>query len=392
MKKKTVKDISDLRGASVFMRVDFNISLHNGKIANDTRIVEAIPTIEYLLKKGAKVILSSHLGRPNGEIVPDLSLRPVVKRLSELIRLPIQLVEDFWQRDTISRINSYSGNLLMLENIRFHPGEEQNDPIFAKHLAAMSRYFVNDAFGASHRVHVSTVGLAEKIPAYAGLLMADEIRMLSGALESPKRPFLVIIGGAKTPEKIRVIDRLLERADTIALGGAVANTFLAAWGFGMGNSLVDHEMIEKAKVVYWEATKKHAALLVPHDVVISDEKRSIPPRAVRYTDVPQDACIYDIGPNALAYYCQQIQSAKTIIWNGPMGLYEDTKFRKGTDTILKEIAKSHAFSIIGGGDTLTSIRSSKSLQGITHVSTGGSAMLEFIEKGTLPGIDVLLDA
>lgn len=393
MKKKTVKDIKELRGKTVFLTVDFNISLANGDVANDTRIVEALPTISYLTGHGAKVVLASHLGRPRGKYDKNLSLIPVAKRLEKLTRKKVQLIDKFWEKSALDKIKaSPQKNLALLENIRFHPGEEENDPAFCRHLALSADYFVNDAFGTAHRVHASTVGITEFLPGFAGLLMHNEITMLSQALEAPKRPFLLIIGGAKTPEKIAVIEKLLDVADTVVLGGAIANTFLAAWGFGMGRSLVDYEMIEMSRVVFWKTTRKHSALILPLDVVISDSERKMKPKVVEYNEVPADVAIYDIGPKTIAQYKNLIDNAETVIWNGPMGLYEDPRFAAGTDTVLKHLAESNAFSIVGGGDTLTSIKAKKYIQKISHVSTGGSAMLEFLEKGTLPGIEVLQDA
>lgn len=393
MRKKTVKDIKELKGKTVFLTVDFNISLVNGDVANDTRIVEALPTISYLTSAGAKVVLASHLGRPQGKYDKSLSLMPVARRLEKLTKKKVHLIDKFWEKSALDKVKaSSSKNLILLENIRFHKGEEENNPEFSRHLATTSDYFVNDAFGTAHRVHASIVGITEFLPSFAGLLMDKEIRMLSQALENPKRPFLLIIGGAKTPEKIAVIEKLLDVADTVVLGGAIANTFLAAWGFGMGRSLVDYEMIEMSRVVFWKTTRKHSALILPLDVVISDGERKVKPKVVEYNEVPADVAIYDIGPKTIMQYKTLIQNAKTVIWNGPMGLYEDPRFVNGTDTILRYLAESAAFSIIGGGDTLTSIKAKKYIKKISHVSTGGSAMLEFLEKGTLPGIEVIQDA
>lgn len=391
MRKKTIKDIKNISGKKVFLTVDFNISMENGNVANDTRIREAIPTIKYLLTKGAKLIIASHLGRPHGHD-PNLTLKPVADRLEQLISKKVTLIDKYWEKSALTRINKVpSGNVTMLENIRFVKEEELNDRAFSKHLASMGDYFVNDAFGTAHRVHSSIVGIAEFLPAYAGLLMNKEIRMLSEAIEKPKRPFLLIIGGAKTPEKISVIERLLDIADNVILGGAIANTFMTAWGFGTGRSMVDYEMVEMARVVFWKTTRKHSALLLPLDVVISDRERKIKPRVVEYNKVPHHVAIYDIGPKTIKNYQELISEAKTIIWNGPMGLYEDPRFAKGTESVLKNIAESKAFSIIGGGDTLTTIKQ-EYLEKIDHISTGGGAMLVFLEKGTLPGIEVLLDA
>lgn len=392
MKKKTIKDIKHLAGKRVFLTVDFNISLSDGKVANDTRIVEALPTINYLTSAGAKVIMASHLGRPHG-VDSKLSLRPVAKRLMSLTKKKVHLIDKFWEKKALDEIaESPASDFILLENIRFHAGEEKNDPEFSRHLASMADYFVNDAFGTSHRIHSSIVGITEFLPAFAGLLMEREIEMLSCALEKPKRPFLVVIGGTKTPEKIAVIERILDIADTVALGGAIANTFLAAWGFGMGRSMVDYEMVEMARVVFWKATRKHSALILPLDVMISDRERRVKPAIVEYNKVPHNVAIFDIGPKTCGHYRQLIKAAKTIIWNGPMGLYEDSRFSKGTDCVLRYISESRAFTIVGGGDTLNSIKARTYIEKISHVSTGGSAMLEFLEKGTLPGIEVLQNA
>lgn len=395
MRKKTIKDIQDLKNKTVFLTVDFNISLSDGHVSNDTRIVETLPTIKYLLEKGAKVLIASHLGRPRGYDY-HLSLKPVAKRLQQLVGKKVHFIDRYWEKKAVDKVSSFKNNknneLAILENIRFFEGEEKNDREFAKHLSSMADFFVNDAFGTSHRVHASIVGITEFLPSYAGLLMAKEIEMLSAAIEKPKKPFLVIIGGAKTPEKISVIERILDLADTVILGGAIANTFLAAWGFGMGRSLVDYEMVEMARVVFWKTTRKHSALILPLDVVISDKDRKLRPKVVEYNQVPHHVVIYDIGPKTRAYYKELIKEAKTIIWNGPMGLYEDPRFCKGTEFVLKEVAESKALSIVGGGDTLTSIKSKTYFSKIDHISTGGSAMLEFMEKGTLPGIEVLQDA
>jgi 3-phosphoglycerate kinase len=391
IRKKTIKDIKNLKGKRVFLTVDFNISLTDGKVTNDTRIVAAIPTIRYLLEKGATVILASHLGRPKG-YDPKFSLRPVADRLSKHMGIKVNLIEKFWE-DTgpikISKVKQ--GELTLLDNIRFYKGEKDNDPIFSKHLADMADYFVNDAFGTAHRVHASTVGITRHLPSFAGLLMAKEIDVLSGLLHKPKKPFVVFIGGAKTPEKIAVIEKLLDIADTIALGGAIANTFLAAWGFGMGTSLVDYEMVEMARVVFWNTSRKHSALLLPVDVVTANQNKNIPSKEVPYNRVPQNVSIFDIGSKTRKIYADLIKNAATIVWNGPMGYYEDKKYKKGTDFLLHSISESKAFSVIGGGDTLTSIKTKSFMDKISHVSTGGSAMLAFLEKGNLPGIQALLD-
>jgi phosphoglycerate kinase len=391
MRKKTVKDIKNLNGKTVFLSADFNISLADGKIANDTRIVETLPTLNYLLDKKAKLVIASHLGRPKGHDL-KYSLKPVAERLEKYLKRKIILLDNFWEKPALDKIRENPPGLVtLLENIRFCKGEEENDSEFARHLASMADYFVNDAFGKCHRIHASVVGITEFLPSFAGLLLDKEISMISAALENPKRPFLLIIGGAKTPEKISVIENLMSKADTIALGGAIANTFLAAWGFGMGHSVVDYEMVEMARVVFWEAARRHCALILPQDVLISDRDKKQKTEIFEYNKLPHNVAIYDIGPKTQKQYGDLINEAKTIIWNGPMGLFEDKRFSAGTENLLKSLSKNHGTTIVGGGDTLTSIKSRKYLKKISHVSSGGSAMLAFLEKGNLPGIEVLKD-
>lgn len=389
MKKRTVKDLQNIKGKRVFLTADFNISYKKEIISTNTRILEVIPTIRYLLNKKCKIIIASHLDRPNG-IDPKLSLKPVALQLRQLSGLKVNLIDNFWQKEALKKIARISSSeLILLENIRFCPGETKNDPDFSQHLSKMADFYVNDAFGASHRVHSSIVGITQYLPAVSGLLMAKEINTLDHALKNPSKPLLVIIGGAKTPEKISVIDKLLDIADTICLGGAIANTFLASWGFGMGLSLVDYEMIEMSRLVFWKAAKKHCALILPQDVVIYDKNANHSPKVVDYNQVPNHVAIYDIGPKTNIYYSKLIKSAKTIIWNGPMGRFEQKQFSMGTDNVLKSIAQSHALSVVGGGDTLDSLKNQKYLKKISHLSTGGSAMLQYLKDGSLPGIDVL---
>lgn len=389
MKIKAITELSPKTNAKVvFVTCDFNVSLLNGKILNDTRIVEALPTIKYLRSKNFKVILASHLDRPKSHDL-KFSLFPVANALEKYLKIKVNLIDYFWENKVLSEIISYPNDeLILLENIRFYKGEKENNPDFAKHLSKMADIFVNDAFGASHRAHASIVGISQYLPSFAGLLLQKEILMLEKALINPKRPFIVFIGGAKTPEKISVIEKLLDIADTVCLGGAIANTFLAAWGFGMGRSLVDYEMVEMARTVFWKTTRKHTALILPADVAISKDSLNGHVQYADFDKVPSNVAIYDIGPKTNAHYRQLAQKAKTIIWNGPMGFYENKLFKKGTDNLLKDIASSNAFKIIGGGDTLT-ILSDKFFKNFDHVSTGGSAMLEFIKEGTLPGIEVL---
>lgn len=381
----------DVKMKRVIVRADFNVPFTmDNKIANDTRIREALPTIEFLRSQGATVIVISHLGRPKGEVVVSLSLGCVAKRLSELLHTEVIFVTDYCSPDGIQKIaNLPAGSIVLCENIRFHKEEEQNDQIFAKNLASLGEIFVNDAFGTAHRAHASTVGIAQYIPAYAGLLFSREIQMISDAVQKPDRPLVVVIGGGKTPEKIRVIEKLLEIADTIYLGGAIANTFFATWGIGVGVSKVDYEMTEMARNVLWKATRVKAQLLLPCDVVVSNYERTTEPMVLAYDKVPMGLGIYDIGPDARTEISAIIKKAKTVIWNGPMGLYEDARFSSGTVAVCKAIADSEALSIVGGGDTISTISDATLLTGIDLISTGGGAMLEFIEKGTLPTIETL---
>jgi phosphoglycerate kinase len=381
----------DVTNKRVLVRVDFNVSIAlDNSIANDKRIREALPTIEYLTSRGATVILLSHLGRPKG--VPDasLSLSGVSRRLSELLHKPVLFTEKYLTPEGVSEIKNFpAGSVVLCENIRFHTGEEQNDSEFSRKLSLLGEIFVNDAFGAAHRTHASTVGVTAYLPSYAGLLLSREVKLISMAVTKPQRPLTVIIGGGKTPEKIRVIEKLLDIADTIYLGGAIANTFFATWGIGVGTSKVDYEMVEMARNVLWKATRVHARLLLPCDVVVSNSDRTTTPAILPYNKVPLGLGIYDIGPQALKELDEIIQKSHTVIWNGPMGLYEDDRFSEGTKKTCQSVASSRALSIVGGGDTISTITDEKILEKIDLISTGGSAMLEFIEKGTLPTIEAL---
>lgn len=388
----TVPSVRDakIEGKRVLVRVDFNVPLtSDGKVVSDARIIETIPTIELLLKKHATVILVSHLGRPDGKVDPKYSMAPVAKRLEYLLKKKVHLLPDFWKAQGAQMVQKLSkGSVVLCENVRYHIGEEQNDLGFARRLAALGEAYVNDAFGTAHRAHASTVGITNYLPSYAGLLMEKEVHMIGKAITKPKRPLLVIIGGGKTPEKIRVIDRLLEIADTIYLGGAIANTFFATWGISVGVSRVDHEMIEMARQVLWKATRVHCQLMLPSDVVVTNGTRETKPFVLPYNEVPGSLGIFDIGPGSIKELEAHIASAKTIMWNGPMGMYEDERFVQGTEATLAAIVKGHAESVVGGGDTISMIND-KTLAKISHVSTGGGAMLEFLEKGTLPGIEAL---
>ncbi len=385
-----IQDVS-VEGKRVIVRVDFNVSLTaNNEIANDKRIRESLPTIQHLISRGAIVILLSHLGRPKGEIVPSLSLRDVSKRLSALLGKEVLFMETYLDESAVEKTRQLpQGSVVLCENVRFNKGEEQNSPEWSKKLSLLGDIFVNDAFGAAHRTHASTVGITAFLPSYAGMLFAREIELISTAVKNPDRPLVVIIGGGKTPEKIRVIEKLLDVADTIYLGGAIANTFFATWGIGVGVSKVDYEMIEMARSVLWKATRVSSRLLLPSDVVVSNIERTTKPVVLPYNTVPMGMGIFDIGSSAIQELKEIISDAKTIIWNGPMGFYEDFRFATGTTETCKCIAQSSALSIIGGGDTISTITDEHILKQIKLISTGGSAMLEFIEKGTLPTIESL---
>ncbi len=382
---------ADVEEKRVLVRADFNVSLRCANtIANDRRIIEALPTIQYLLKRRATVVLVSHLGRPHGKVDPSVSLKCVATRLEQYLKRPVVFVTNVLSPKTARDIADLPlGSVVMCENIRFYPGEEQNDPAFAQALANLADCYVNDAFGTAHRAHASTVGVTNYLPSYAGLLFAKEVETIRAAVKKPKRPLIVVIGGGKTPEKIRVIEKLLDVADTIYLGGAVANTFFATWGIGVGVSRVDHEMIEMARNVLWKATRVHARLLLPSDVVVSNADRTTEPIVLPYNTVPLGLSIFDIGPDARRELTEIIAGAKTVIWNGPMGLYEDARFALGTKATFTAIAAARAHTIIGGGDTLSTLSDASLVKHIDLVSTGGGAMLEFIEKGTLPTIEAL---
>lgn len=380
-----------VRGKRVLIRVDFNVSLNSDfSIADDTRIKEVLPTIKFLKNQGAKVILASHLGRPNGKVEKKYSLRKVAKRLSELLGQKVLFWQEITSKKTLLKIKKLKkGEVVLLENVRFYEGETLNDPQFAKILSLFGNIFVNEAFGTAHRAHASTVGVTNFLPSYAGFLMEKEINILSSVIKNPKRPLLVIIGGAKTPEKIAVILKLLNAANAILLGGAVANTFFCTWGIGTGCSLVNREMIEAARACFWKATRTPTVLLLPTDVVVANPEKKAETKVVNYKRVSKNYAIYDIGPKTQRLYAKYIKKAGTIIWNGPMGVYEKKKFAQGTNYLLKKVSQSSAFSILGGGDTLSAIKEKELVKGFSHLSTGGGAMVEFLEKGTLPAIEAL---
>jgi phosphoglycerate kinase len=387
--KKTVRDI-EVEGKRVLVRVDFNVPLAEGRVTDDTRIRAALPTLDYLLEHGAKVILMSHLGRPKGRAVDDLRLDPVSDRLAELLGRPVVKLHDCVGPDvetTVARMQP--GDVVLLENTRFHPEETSNDPVFARKLASLADVFVNDAFGAAHRAHASTVGVAKYLPSVAGLLMEKEITFLSQALTAPEHPFVAILGGAKISDKIGVIDNLLTKVDALLIGGGIANTFLKAQGYEMGQSLVEDDSLNVARKILERAGER---LVLPVDVVVADQfDAEANSKVVPVDQVPQDWRVLDIGPETVELFKQKLAGAKTVIWNGPMGVFEFPQFAAGTEAIARILAESGATTIIGGGDSAAAVEQAGLADKMTHVSTGGGAALEFLEGKELPGVAALLE-
>jgi len=391
MGKITYIDEVNLSEKRILLRVDYNVSINDDRsISDDARITQSLPTIKHLLPNN-KIILVSHLDRPK-ERDPKFSLQIVVNRLKEYLPdTPITLIDDFLTADTSLFEQQKNGEILVLENIRFYKGEEKNDLEFAKQLAKLGDVYVNDAFAVSHRAAASVVGIPQFIPAYGGLLLKKEVEIITKAIEKPKKPLVTIIGGAKVSDKINLISKLIELADFVLLGGGLANPFLAAQGYSIGKSICEYEMLEKARQLLFLAAQKNTAIILPTDVIVGDPKNNENGGMVVKDDgVPADKSILDIGPETKARFGAIIAKAKTIIWNGPVGLFENPHYRQGTDFIYYAIAHNpEAVSIVGGGDTLAAISKKEYLDKITHISTGGGAMLELIEKGTLPGIEAL---
>jgi phosphoglycerate kinase len=387
--KKTLRDL-DVQGKRVLVRVDFNVPMQNGQITDDRRIQESLPTIQSLLERGAKVILMSHLGRPKGTREPQYSLRPVAERLSELLGRPVQFLEDCVGEAVEQAVQAMApGEVALLENLRFHPEEEANDADFARALARLGDLYVNDAFGSAHRAHASTEGVAHYLPAVAGLLMEKELRYLGSALTQPERPFVAILGGAKVHDKIGVIQNLLPKVDRLLIGGGMAFTFLKAQGYEIGRSLLDSDRIEFARQVLQEAGQK---IVLPMDVVVapSPEAEALA-QVVPVDQIPPDQMGLDIGPQTVARFSEIARSARTLVWNGPLGLFERATFAAGTRGVLQAVAESDATSILGGGDTAAAAEQLGFADRITHISTGGGAALEFLEGRTLPGVAVLME-
>lgn len=390
--KKSIEDIN-VSGKKVLVRCDFNVPLEDGRITDDKRIVGALPTIKYLLEKKAKVILCSHMGRPKGEFNKKYTLAPVAKRLSELLGINVTLASDVIGEDAVSKAGALKdGEVLLLENVRFQKEEEKNDPEFAKKLASLAEIYVNDAFGTAHRAHASTAGVAKYLPAVCGYLIQKEIDVMGKALSNPKRPFVAILGGAKVSDKIGVINNLIEKVDVLIVGGGMAYTFAKAKGGNIGKSLCETDKLDMAKELLDKAEKKGVKFLLPVDTVCAEEFKNEAKQAVFDTkEIPEDYMGLDIGPKSIKLFSDALNGAGTVVWNGPMGVFEFDNFAKGTKAVAQAVAESGAISIIGGGDSAAAVQKFGFADKITHISTGGGASLEFLEGLVLPGIACLND-
>lgn len=391
MNIKTVKDL-DVKGKRVFVRVDFNVPLDENKIiTDDTRIRAALPTIRLLTDQGAKVILASHLGRPKGQVNEKYSLAPVAAKLSEILAKPVLFARDCVGEEAQKAVNVLKdGDVALLENLRFHPEEEKNEPEFVRELASLADVYVNDAFGTAHRAHASTAGVAGLIPAAAGLLMEKELEYLGRALSNPVKPFVAIIGGAKVSDKIGVIENLLDKVDTLIIGGGMANTFLKAQGYHMGKSLVEEDKVGLAAETMKKAAAKGVNIMLPTDLTAAER---VAPEAqykvVAKDQVPAEWAAVDIGPETAAAFAKVVKDANTIVWNGPMGVFEMEPFAKGTEAVAKAVAESGGTSIVGGGDSVAAVKRMGVAEKVSHISTGGGASLEFLEGRELPGVKAL---
>ncbi|MGD8403167.1 MAG: phosphoglycerate kinase [Anaerolineales bacterium] len=387
--KKTIRNI-DFKGKRVLVRVDFNVPVKDGKVGDDTRIRAALPTLNYLLEKDAVLILCSHLGRPKGQPLPEFSLKPVADRLSELLDKPVSFAEDcIGPKAEQAAKGLKPGDVLLLENTRYHAGETKNDPEMAKQLASLADVFVNDAFGTAHRAHASNVGVADYLPAVAGFLLEKEIKYLGQAVADPEKPFVAILGGAKISDKIGVIKNLLSKADSILIGGGMANTFFKAEGYPVGDSLVEDDALDSAKEILSEAGSKFR---LPVDVVIADKfEAGADHKTMSTGPIPDGWRILDIGPETTEHYAKIIKDAKTVVWNGPMGVFEFPEFATGTLDIAQAAAESGAVTIVGGGESVAAVKQSGVADKITHISTGGGASLEMLEGKVLPGLAALQD-
>jgi len=377
----------------VFVRVDFNVPLENGRITDDTRIRETLPTIRHLMERGAKIILASHLGRPKGKVVEELRLTPVARRLSELLGKPVQKADEAVGDAVKAKVAALGdGDVLLLENVRFYPGEEANDPELARAFAELADLYVNDAFGAAHRAHASTEGIARYLPAVAGLLMEKEITVLGRALHNPDRPLTAIVGGAKVKDKIDVIDKMIEIADNVLIGGGLVYTFLKAQGKEIGNSLVDDSKLEAALGFIDKARRLGKNFMMPVDFVVADRfAADANTRVVGADEIPAGWEGLDIGPKTAAAYADVIRASKMVVWNGPMGVFEMEPFARGTRAVAQACAETAAYTVIGGGDSAAAVEKFGLADKMDHISTGGGASLEFMEGKVLPGVAALLD-
>lgn len=395
LQKQTVRDV-DVRDKRIFLRTDYNVPIDDGRITDDTRIRASLPTLTYLLEHGASVIIASHLGRPRGKVNDAYRLKPVADRLSQLLRRPVRMTGDALGpgvQDAVGKLRP--GDLLLLENLRFHAGEEANDPAFAEALASFADLYVNDAFGSAHRAHASTEGIAHFLPAVAGLLLESEVNALSRLLDRPPRPFHTVIGGAKISDKLNVLRVLVGRCQAILVGGGMANTFLAAKGLEMGKSLVQTEQLDNAVAIMAEARRRRMRLVLPTDVLIAAQVHPRAPReVVSVNHVPKGWTVVDIGPQTMDRYRDTLSAARTIFWNGPMGIFEIPPFAEGTNAMARVIAArtaAGAVTVVGGGDSVAAVQQMGLTDQVSHVSTGGGASLEFVEGRTLPGVAALLD-
>ncbi|WP_026569482.1 phosphoglycerate kinase [Sediminibacillus sp. JSM 1682029] len=392
MDKKTIADL-DVKGKKVFCRVDFNVPMSDGEVSDDTRIKAALPTIGKLVEQGAQVILASHLGRPKGEVVEELRLDAVAKRLSDLLGKTVTKTDEVYGSEVDQALSEMkNGDVLLIENVRFHPGEEKNDPELSKAFADMADVYVNDAFGAAHRAHASTAGIAEHLPSAAGLLMEKELNVLGKALSNPERPFTAIIGGAKVKDKIGVIDHLLDKVDNLIIGGGLAYTFIKARGYEIGKSLLEEDKIDLAKQFMKKAEDNGVNFIMPVDVVVGDDfSNDANTQIVDIENIPADWEALDIGPKTREKYSEIVSDSKLVIWNGPMGVFELDIYANGTKAVAKAMAETEGYTVIGGGDSAAAVEKFGYAEQMDHVSTGGGASLEFMEGKVLPGVDALSD-
>ncbi len=394
MQKKTIADI-DVEGKRVLVRVDFNVPLdiNTGAISDDSRIRASLPTINYLVEHKARIVLCSHLGRPQGKVVEKLRIKLVAEHLSQLTGLPVSTIQDCVGKEVASKVNALKeGDILFLENVRFHPGEESNDPHFARELASLADIYVDDAFGTAHRAHASTVGVARYLPAVAGFLIEKELEIMSKLLSTPKHPFACVIGGAKVSDKIGLLQNMLKKVDILLVGGGMAATFLKAQGYEIGHSPVEEDKLDLARELLGEAEAWEVPLLLPVDVIVAKEiTAGTPSKTAPVTQIPSDTCIMDIGAQTIERFSHELSKCHTIIWNGPMGIYEIPPFDLGTRAIAKLLARTNATTVIGGGSSAEIVQEMGLTDKMTHVSTGGGASLRLLEGIALPGVEALLD-